>query len=256
MTAQRAAERWAARRCPVLPVNAAKRPYTANGLLDATLDADVIRGWFRRWPDANVAVRTGVASRLVVIDVDGDQGADALHALERRHGSLPTTASVRTPRGGAHYYLRHPGPPVRTSAGALGAGVDVRGDGGYVVTPPSIGANGRRYKWDEEAPPASMPAWLVDATRPDRPADARRRAEPASTWVRMVHSGLAEGERNTGMARLIGHLLARDVDVRLAGALAHLVNTRCRPPLDPEEVDRVIASIAGREVTSRTRRAA
>jgi hypothetical protein len=100
-----AALRFAADGRPVFPC-AGKRPYTEHGLLDATTDPDVIRGWWERWPDANVAVRTGQVSGLLIVDVDDH---DALHALARNHGELPRTASVTTPRGGQHYWFRHPG---------------------------------------------------------------------------------------------------------------------------------------------------
>jgi hypothetical protein len=244
-----AALRWAARGKPVLPVSERKQPLTRHGLLDASTDPWAISEWWRRWPTANVAIRTGAPSGLVVLDADAGQGADALHELERRHGQLPTTTSVATPRGGAHYYFRHPGEEIKTTAGVIAPGVDIRGDGGYVLVPPSAGASGRRYDWDETAPPAPMPGWLVAATKAT--ATAAQKAVPVETWLGVVRDGLREGERNNGLARLVGHLLARDVDARLVAELAHLVNARSRPPLTTAEVDRVVASIAGREVRRR-----
>jgi hypothetical protein len=245
-----AALRWAERGRPVLPVGEHKRPLTENGLLDATTDRGRIKAWWQRRPDANVAIRTGAASGLVVLDIDGDAGADSLHELEREHGKLPLTASVTTPRGGAHFYFRHPGREVKTCAGVIAPGIDVRGDGGYVVVPPSVGANGRAYEWDETAAPAAMPDWLLAATV--TAVTTPRSAEPAETWIALVHHGLPQGQRNAGLARIVGHLLARDVDARLVGELAHLVNTRSRPPLSAGEVDRVVSSIAGREIRRRT----
>lgn len=239
---------WARRGCPVFPC-VDKRPLVKHGLLDATTDEATIRSWWGRWPDANLAVRTGKPSGLIVLDVDGQEGADNLRGLEREHGSLPRTASTTTPRGGSHCYYRAPAEPVKTSAGVIAPGVDVRGDGGYVLVPPSVGANGRAYCWDEEATPAEMPTWLRSLA--GGAPGAIRRPEPPSTWVRMVQAGLPEKQRNAGLTRLVGHLLARDVDVRLVGSLAHLVNTRCRPPLDGDEVDRIVGSIAGREVRKR-----
>jgi hypothetical protein len=94
-----------------------------------------------------------------------------------------------------------------------------------------------------------MPEWLRQAAT--AAPHGEQRCEPASTWVAMVNRGLPEGERNGGLARLVGHLLARDVDARLVGALVHLVNTRCRPPLPENEVDRIVESIAGRELRKR-----
>ena len=249
-----AAKRIAESGWPVFPCRPrSKTPATPNGLKDATIDGGLVGGWWEQWPDANPAVRTGCPSGLVVLDVDGDAGRASLRSLEARHGALPETMVVSTPRGGMHFYFRHPGGDVRNSAGKLGTGLDIRGDGGYVLVPPAVGASGRRYRVEHRGPVAPL-GWLAaavhegagTAAHPGRPAP-----EPAGTWVRMVRDGLDEGERNQGIARFVGHLLARDIDARLVAELAHLVNGRARPPLPGQEVDRVVASIAGREVRRR-----
>jgi hypothetical protein len=67
----------------------------------------------------------------------------------------------------------------------------------------------------------------------------------------MARDGLIDGERNVGLTRLVGHLLAKDVDARLVLELAHAINARCRPPLEGREVDRVVASMCGRELRKR-----
>jgi hypothetical protein len=242
------ARRYARQNRPVFPCKpAAKVPLTGRGLLDATTDELVIAGWWQRWPDANVAIKTGRDSRLVVLDVDGEIGSESLGELERVHGELPRTATVVTPGGGQHFYFKHPGLEVRNSAGALAPGLDIRGDGGYVMAPPSIGPAGRRYEPDERAGVAVMPEWLREqATTPgDIPSPA-----PTTEWLRIVH-GLGAGERNHGLARLTGHLLRRYVDVDLVAELVHLVNGRCQPPLPTAEVDRILESIAGRELRRR-----
>ena len=109
-----AALRYAAHGWPVFPCNG-KRPMVANGFHDATTDRETVEGWWRQWPDANVAVPTGGPSGLLVVDVDGDEGYDSLRELEREHGELPRTASVTTPRGGQHFYaaIRRGGPVER-----------------------------------------------------------------------------------------------------------------------------------------------
>ncbi len=122
---------------PVFPVATNKRPLTEHGLKDASTDVEQIREWWTRRPDAGIAVRTGSESDLVVLDVDGEAGADSLHELERRHGELPETSARETGGGGEHYYFTHPGGEIRNSAGKLGPGLDIRADGGYVVCPPS-----------------------------------------------------------------------------------------------------------------------
>lgn len=226
-----------------------KRPATPRGLTDATVDAGQIEAWWQARPDANVAVRTGRESGIVVLDVDGDDGHESLRRLELEHGELPRTASVVTPRRGEHYYFLHPGEEVRNSAGVLGVGLDVRGDGGYVLAPPSEGSNGRRYEPDERAPLAEPPGWLLQRIR--RPANSG--AVPVSEWLNLVTGGLVAGGRNSGLTRLTGHLLSRDVDPRLVRELILLLaRHRCKPPLSDGEATRIVESIAGRELARRT----
>jgi len=229
----------------------AKSPRVSDWPRRASREPGEVAAWWRRWPESNVAVATGRRSGLVVLDVDGDDGHDSLHELERRHGPLPDTPRVKTPRGGEHLYLAHPGGVVPPSVAKLAPGLDVRAEGACVIVPPSVGGNGRRYTWDvsplEVAPPA-MPAWLAELVVEDR--GGRRASTPTSEWLRIA-AGVAEGERNAALARLVGHLLRRDVDAELVAGLAQLVNARNRPPLACAEVERVVESIAGRELRRR-----
>lgn len=91
-----------------------KHPRTPHGLQNATTDSDVLRGWWRKWPEANAGVVTGAASGLVVLDIDPRRGAwDSLDLLQREHGELPATVSVATGGDGLHYYFQHPGEPIK-----------------------------------------------------------------------------------------------------------------------------------------------
>lgn len=250
MTVLDAALRHAARGRPVFPCDPqTKSPLTGRGFKDATVDADLIRRWFDRRRAPMVAIPTGSRTRLVVVDCDGEEGTESLRQLEREHAPLPRTASTVTPRGGGHLYFAHPGDAVPSSVGKLGSGLDVRGDGGYVIVPPSLAANGRRYEVDEQVSAAPIPAWLLGLLR--RPATGKAQATPAGEWLRIVRDGLAEGERNDGLARLTGHLLRRYVDVDLTTELVMLVNKRCGPPLAVREVERIVESIAARELRRR-----
>jgi hypothetical protein len=141
-----------------------KHPRTSHGVLDASTDSEVIGKWWRRWPTANIGLATGEGSSLV--DVDGEEGHHALLDLQRRHGRLPETLWVRPPRGGWHAYFAPPGEHVSNSAGKLGVGIDVRGDGGYAIAPPSVGVNSQPYRWAVRNPIAPLPAWLLDHLRP------------------------------------------------------------------------------------------
>ena len=124
---------------------------------------------------------------------------------------------------------------------------------GYVLLPPSIGINGRRYEPDERAPIAPMPAWLLE--RLTDTANGGHTAAPAAEWVPMVRNGLQAGERNNSITRLVGHMLRRYIDVDLAAELVHLVNQHhCNPPLSDAEVDRIVDSVAGRVLRRRRQR--
>jgi hypothetical protein len=232
-----AALAYAARGWPVLPTREDKRPRTVHGLKDASRDEEQIRRWYPRTsPAAGVAIVTGRASGVIVLDVDGRAGAESLHELEREHGELPDTVRVVTGGGGAHYYFKDPG-GVRNSAGKLGPGLDVRGDGGYVVCPPSPHPSGRRYEWDvppDEAELAEPPAWLLE--------DAERRRNGRAP---KVGPEIPEGQRDSTLASLAGTMRRRGMDESAIAAALKVENAnRCRPPLAEAEVERIAASIA------------
>lgn len=155
-----------------------KHPRTAHGFHDATTDPQAIEGWWSRWPGAGVGIRTGASSGLVVVDVDpGHDGPASFAALVREHGGLrQPPPRVRTGGNGWHLYFAHPSVTIRNDAGRrLGPGLDVRGDGGYVVAPPSGHPSGHHYRWVGAAnQPAPMPGWLLERLTPV-PVSPRRR---------------------------------------------------------------------------------
>src|SRR5262249_43876246 len=117
---------------PIFPCReGGKEPLTPRGFKDATSDPATIDRWWTEHPNANIAIRTGNESGLVVLDVDIDptkdcDGERALVELEGAHGKLPPTLTVKTPRGGRHMYFQHPGGSLSCSTGKLGRGLDVR----------------------------------------------------------------------------------------------------------------------------------
>lgn len=124
-----------------------KHPVHVGGHNTATTDLDQVLDWWNAMPDANIGMPTGTASGLDVLDVDSrHDGETSLATLEERYGPPLVTAVALTGGGGRHLYFLHV-PKVRNSAGRLGPGLDVRGEGGYVVLPPSLHVTGRRYRW-------------------------------------------------------------------------------------------------------------
>jgi hypothetical protein len=225
-----AALTYAAADLPVLPLDG-KVPRNKGGLTQASIDPAVVAEWWRRWPDANVGIRTGAASGLLVLDVDTPKGgAGSLAELERRHGALPKTARVLTGGGGQHVYFAHPGQTVRNSAGQLGDGLDVRADGGYVVAPPSVHASGRRYQWMRQLDRglADPPAWLLEDTERRRNVTAERVADV-----------IPEGRRRDAMLTVAGKLKRAGLTGEEILPTLRELNRRCRPPLDDSELESV-----------------
>jgi hypothetical protein len=131
-----------------------------------------IISWWNRWPQANVGIVTGAASGLWVLDLDGHDGIDSFAALERENEVIISKLSVRTGGGGLHIYFPWPSTGnIRNSVKLHGMKIDTRGEGGYVVAPPSIHESGDLYTWT--VPPGNMalvaaPRWLVDLVTGDR----------------------------------------------------------------------------------------
>lgn len=127
---------YAARGLPVFPVRPDKRPYTAHGFKDATTDQVRITRWWTDWPAALIAMPTGGQTDLHVIDVDV-HSHDGFQALKKLDFSREGVPCVATPSGGNHFYHRLGGLVLKNSVGKLGPGVDTRGEGGYIIVPPS-----------------------------------------------------------------------------------------------------------------------
>lgn len=235
---------------PCLPCD--KRPATARGYKDATIDPDVIRQWWHQEPNYNLAIATGAISKIFCIDLDGLDAEGELRKLEAEHGELPATVEVCTARG-RHIYFQMPDVPVRNSAGKIAPGIDLRADGGYALVPPSVHPSGRTYCWSVDCTRTFAPApdWLL--AKIAEPASAKKAATPPAEWQSLVHDGVSEGKRNDSITRLAGYLLRRRVDALLAVEIIFAVNeARCRPPLERNEVIAIVDSIAAREMKRRS----
>ena len=230
-----------------------KAPATQRGCLDASTDAEILRQWWQQNPQYNIGIATGQVSGIFVVDIDGIDAELELRKLESEHGStLPATIEAITPRG-RHAYFAMPNMPVRNSAGKIAPGIDVRGDGGYVLCPPSVGPTGKKYAWSVDSASAFAPApeWLL--TKINGNVNGNGKAPtPSSEWRALAEESIAEGRRNHTITKLTGHLLRRYVDPFIVLQLMQSFNaTHCVPPLSAQDVARVVDSIAGRELRRR-----
>jgi hypothetical protein len=146
-----------------------------------------------RVPDRNIGVPTGTVSGFWALDVDGADGEETLRDLEVRHGSLPRTREAITAResGGRHLWFGCTG-PIPSTAGNIGPGLDTKGDGGYVVVPPSVHPSGRRYAWSSVDKLSAAPEWLVKLAR----------AKPQSTISERAVAGIRRPSCKYGLAAL------------------------------------------------------
>lgn len=213
---------------PIFPCNAQnKRPLTENGFHDASADAETVRQWWERWPNAMIGMPTGEQTNFWVLDIDDPEAFERACPIE-----IPRTRRVDTGKG-YHLYFRHdPAKPVRnaqkTSRGwpfASLPGAETRGDGGYVIVPPSIHPTGREYQWHDDAAMVHAPAQLLrmvrkedrraekpdaKADRPEAraPRDARDSAygmaalEDECDAIRDAGDGEQEGALNEGSLKI------------------------------------------------------
>ena len=230
----------------------AKEPATPHGHKDASTDPAVIERWWRREPAYNIAIATGAISGIFVVDIDGLEAEAALRKL----GELPSTVEAITGRaGGRHVWLRWPGRPVSNSADQIAAGVDVRGDCGYVLAPPSMHPSGRRYVWSVDSAPtiAYAPGWLLKLIDEPCSADNDDGTTPAQ-WATFLATRADGSRREAAIARFYGLLVRRFIDPWIALDTVRMFNElRCDPPLDDSEVVRIADNIAAREVSRRER---
>jgi len=247
-----------------------KEPATEHGLLDATTDERQIARWWRRWPDANIAVNCG-RSGLAVPDLDTKGGQDGpgtwRRLLDERGITAPNTNTNLTPSGGEHELYRLPAGVSLPSdnTGRIAPGVDLKSAGGYIVLPPSTlaewyaeetGCSPGVYAWELsshplDVPPAEMPPAMV-ALLQERLGTSRDNGHKERYRAPDI---IPEGRRNTELHRMACSLRARGLSQ--AGILAAVIAEnleRCTPPLDDDELETIVNSACRYPPgTSRTR---
>jgi hypothetical protein len=229
--------------------SAGKHPHTPRGFKDATTDPAQIAKWWGQWPNANIGIPTGATSGLLVVDCDPRNGGPENRAeLIELFGQIPDTAEVITGGAGRHIYFRYDGGSVPKN---LATGIDLKGDGGYIVAPPSLHQSGRRYEVDglDGAKAflniAEIPAWLKEFIT----------ATPKGTPLALPGDGekWEPGERNSQLVSVAGTMRRRGLSREaIEAALLEENRQRCNPPLPASEVRQIAASISRYEPGSPT----
>lgn len=214
-----------------------KHPRTKNGVHDASTEPVKIRRWWETWKDANIGVATGREAGFFVLDIDPRKGgAETLASLEAKHGKLPDTRTADTGGGGVHHLFRYPDFPLKNSAGGLGPGLDIKGEGGAIVVAPSLHVSGGQYHWRNSKPIADAPGWLLRLLQKSQETRAKGSC--------MIGDIIPEGRRNNTLTSLAGTMRRRGMGVEAIEAALLVTNSQqCNPPLLEDEVRTIASSV-------------
>lgn len=229
---------WKGANCP----KPGKHPRLDNWPSEATTDPVKIRQWWQRWPTSNVGGAAGKKSGRNVLDVDPRNGGDiSLELLEQQHRTLPETQETATGSGGWHLHFAYSGVTLANTAGVLGAGLDIRSDGGNVVLPGSVHISGRVYEYEATHSPedillALMPTWLILLLQGHRKG---RLAPPPGP--------LQNGTVHYTLVSWAGAMHARGMSPgAILAALQHENATRCEPARPVENIKKIVEDITRR----------
>jgi len=216
----------------VIPVGKNKRPLIKWEEFQKRLPTEAeVRSWWKMFPEANIGIVTGKVSNILVVDVDKKSGG-----IETVKGlALGATLTAKTGGGGLHYYYKYQ-EGVGNKAGIY-QGIDIRGEGGYVLAPPSMHESGQPYRW----------GLTIEAA--DFPRDVFNVEKVENNWEWLV-GGVGEGERNESSAKVAGILLRTFKPEQWETVAWKMLlgwNSANRPPLPEDELRATFESIASRE---------
>jgi hypothetical protein len=184
-----------------------KHPRTPNGCLDATTDNETIKGWWTKWPNASIGLATGSLSGLAVLDLDGLAGAMSGNTLR-----LSSSVMSLTGNGKQLFYQDTEG-KLKNSVKKIADGVDTRGEGGYVVVPPSLHPNGKRYVWASQPLARALLSPLPALFRSETPEQSQRSGvsvAPTSTirradgWIASALEEMKKGHVHNTLISVLG----------------------------------------------------
>lgn len=243
------AHQYAAAGLAVLPLKPDKTPYTAHGLYDATKDDAQISEWWTQWPTANIGIATGqISGGVCVIDQDeknGEHGIETFSTWIDDHTLyIDDTWESKTASGGRHTFFRS-SVPVASRVGWL-EGVDVRGEGGYIVAPPSVLADGSRYEW------LTSPMDIENPITNDNPdieyivSEINKKGGSGTPLV--IPETIVTGGRNDMLYKMACSMQAKGMsDAAILAAVKAENSAKCSPPLEDFEIEKLVRSALTKE---------
>ncbi|MFC6199763.1 bifunctional DNA primase/polymerase [Ponticaulis profundi] len=207
-----------------------KHPKRGGWQQYTSTDQIEIRKWFLNHKGRqNIAIATGGQANIIIVDLDGVEGADSYEKLLHEHGDMPETLEIETGSGGSHIILRAPkGVKVPNSASKIAPKIDIRGEGGLAVTAGSLHPRGNYYVFKHGRGPgevgiAEAPDWLLELIAEGEPssdpssatcsADKVQRKPAgqlaAGSWSSLLESQLGDGPDGCGFDNVIYTAMCR-----------------------------------------------
>jgi hypothetical protein len=223
-----------------------KTPLIKKWTVAASAAMEQVTAWPQRYPGCNWGLATGPDSGVFVVDVDNEEALRALNRL----GKLPRTYTVKTARGRHLYFAYPPNAKVKGSASKLSPGLDVRGDGGFVVFPPSVHPSGAVYSELDSSEPAPAPKWLLKLVC-GQPSAAPKASENEGSTSHAT-AKIGEGRRNSYLTSVAGTMQRKGMSQEaVVEALLKENEQKFDTPLDENEVRAIAKSVGRYEPTDR-----
>lgn len=211
---------------------------------------DLIRRWWKQWPDANIGIVTGIISGIAVIDIDTEEGKQAIQDYIPDSILMPI---ANTPSGGHHYYFKCPDDKLCNNTRTV-PGCDLRANGGYVVAPPSTNGNGKAYTWQEglsiaDVPLSELPLAYISFIYNNKHYLLREKnnyCPQTSTPSTDVHKFLTQGRRDNDLFHVANCLIKGGASEVIASELLELLAKNCIPPFPESEIPLKIQSALSR----------
>ncbi len=207
-----------------------------------------VRDWYVKWPNANLALITGMISGIVVADLDSED------AVERAKGMNILNTPLVKSRRGIHAYFKYPfGMRISNSVDKQLA-TDIRAEGGNIIAPPSVHFSGHKYEWIEghsldDIQLMKLPDIFIEAEK------KKAAVENRSNGMRDLYTGTAQNYRNYSLTRLCGSWVNDGLTIEECLEMAQIWNTKNSPPMDEKEMRKTVESIFRRHHRNDRRRA-